>query len=229
MRRIDVLAVFLLVVAVVSYGQQKKSDVEQAGLKGKVKTIKIDSAKISNKTGQPVEGKKVTIETTNYGENGMLVKSVRVDRGERGDYFYSYDASGSRLERIRNSTASSLVKTEFKYDASGNRVEENQTGESGPVGKVEYFYDAKGNCVEKKLYNNKTLFARRIYAYGPDGNPSEETEYDPKGSIVGKQSYTYELDSSGNWTKRMTSAQGMSNGKQIVEPAEVTYRTITYY
>jgi YD repeat-containing protein len=229
MRRKHLLLLLILIIAIVAHGQQKKNDLEQAGLKGKVKTIKVDSAKISNKTGQPVEGKKVTIETTNYGENGMLVKSVRVDRGERGDYFYSYDASGNRLELIRNSTASSRVKTEFKYDASGNRTEENQTGEAGPVGKVEYFYDAKGNCVEKKLYNKQALFARRIYAYGADGNPSEEVEYDTKGSIVGKQSYTYELDSTGNWTKRMTSAQGMSNGKQIVEPAEVTYRTITYY
>jgi hypothetical protein len=216
-------------LAGLSGAQQKKSDLEHAGLKGKVKSVKIEEAKLSNKSGKQSEGKRVQLETQNYGENGMLVKSVRYDAEKRGDYFYSYDASGKRLEFIRNATSSSRVTTEFKYDANGYRIEELQTGEEGLIAKVVSVYDAKGLRTERRMYNKQGLFARRTYTYGADGNPTEEAEYDPKGGLVGKQTYSYELDATGNWIKRITSAQGMSNGKPVSEPAEVTYRTITYY
>ncbi len=229
MRRMIIPLMLAVALVAPSGAQQKKSDLEHAGLKGKVKTVKVEEAKLANKSGKQVEGKRVQAETQNYGENGMLVKSVRYDAEKRGDYFYSYDASGSRLEFIRNATSSSRVKTEFKYDANGNRLEEVQTGDEGLVAKVVSVYDAKGLRTERRMYNKQGLFARRTYTYGADGNPTEEAEYDSKGGLVGKQSYSYELDPTGNWIKRITSAQGMSDGKPVSEPAEVTYRTITYY
>src|SRR5215475_5386186 len=102
MRHTVITLLLGLVPVAASVGQQKRTDLEHVGLKIKIKTVKVEEAKLSNKSGKPVEGKKVQLETTNYGENGMLVKSVRVDAGARGDYFYSYDASGKRLELIRN-------------------------------------------------------------------------------------------------------------------------------
>jgi len=229
MRRIVITLLVVLVPVVASVGQQKKTDLEHGGLKGKIKTVKVEEAKLSNKSGKSVEGKKVQLETTTYGENGMLVKSVRVDAGARGDYFYSYEANGNRLELIRNAVTQSRVKTEFKYDGNGSRVEEVQTGDEGLVAKTTYVYDSKGRCTEKRLFNKQGRFARRTYAYKNDDNPTEEAEFDPKGGLVGKQSYSYELDSNGNWTKRITSRDMVSNGKQVSEPAEVTYRTITYF
>lgn len=229
MRRTIVVLMFTIVLVAPTGAQQRKSDLEHAGLLGKVKTVKVEEAKLSNKSGKPVEGKRVQLETQSYGENGMLVKSVRIDAGLRGDYFYSYDANGSRLELIRSATSSSHVKTEFKYDANGNRLEEVQTADEGLVGKTVNVYDARGRCTERRLYNKQGLFARRTYKYAADANPTEEAEYDPKGALVGKQSYSYEPDTTGNWIKRITSAQGMINGKPVSEPAEATYRTITYY
>lgn len=229
MRRIIIPLMIAVALVAPSGAQQKKSDLEHAGLLGKVKTVKIEEAKFSNKSGKPVEGKRVQVETQSYGENGMLAKSVRIDAGQRGDYFYSYEANGNRLELIRNANSTSHVKTEFKYDANGNWIEEVQTADEGLVGKTVYVYDAKGRCTESRLFNKQGLFARRAYTYAADANPTQEAEYDPKGGLVGKQSYSYELDPTGNWIKRITSAQGMSDGKPVSEPAAVTYRTITYY
>ena len=229
MRRIVIPLMLAVALVAPSRAQQKKTDLEHAGLKGKVKSIKIEEAKLSNKSGKPVEGKRVQLETQSYGENGMLVKSVRYDAERRDDYFYSYDSAGSRLELIRNATSSSRVKTEFKYDANGYRIEEVQIGDEGLVAKVVSVYDAKGFHAERRMYNKHGLFARRTYTYGADGNATEEAEYDPKGVLVGKQSYSYELDPTGNWTKRITSGHGMSDGKPVSEPVEATYRTITYY
>lgn len=219
----------MAVALFVADAQQKRTDLEHIGLKGKVKSVKVEEAKISNKSGKHVEGKRVQVETQNYGENGMLVKAVRYDADQRGDYFYNYDSAGNRLEFIRNALTSSRVKTEFKYDANGYRIEEVQTGDQGLVAKVVSVYDANGRRIERQMYNKQGMFARRTYAYGSDGYPSEEAEYDPKGGLVGKQAYSYELDSTGNWIKRITLAQGMSDGKPVSEPAEVTYRTIAYY
>lgn len=229
MRKVIIPLMLAVALVAPSRAQQKKSDLEHAGLKGKVKSVKVEEAKLSNKSGKLVEGKRVQLETQNYGENGMLVKSVRYDAEKRGDYFYSYDSSGNRLEFIRNATSSSRVKTEFKYDANGYRLEEVQTGDEGLVAKVVSVYDAKGFRTERRMYTKQELFARRTYTYGTGVHPTEEAEYDPKGALVGKQSYSYELDSTGNWIKRITSAQGMINGKPVSEPAEVTYRTIAYY
>ena len=229
MRRLIILLMLAATIIGRSDAQQKKSDLEHAGLLGKVKTIKVEEAKLSNKDGKRVEGKRAQLETVNYGENGMLTKAVRNDKDQRNDYFYNYESNGNRLELIRNSVTSWRVKTEFKYDANGNRIEEVQTGDDGLVGKTSYVYDAKGRVTESKSYNKQGMYARRTYSYGADSNPTQEAEYDPKGALAGKQTYTYELDSTGNWTKRVTSAQINSNGKQVIEPAEVTYRTITYY
>ena len=229
MRRIIVSLMLTVALAAPSLAQQKKTDLEHAGFKGKVKTVKVEEAKLSNKSGAPVEAKRVQIETQNYGDNGMLTKSVRIDAGARGDYFYTYVANGNRLELIRNATSSSRVKTEFKYDANGYRLEEVQTGDEGLVARIVSVYDANGLRTERRMYNKQGLFARRTYAYGADLNPTEEAEYDAKGGLAGKQGYTYEVDSTGNWIKRITFAHGTSNGKKYIEPATATYRTITYY
>ena len=97
------------------------------------------------------------------------------------------------------------------------------------MNKIEFVYDSKGRPTERRIYNKQGLFARRTYAYGAGVNPKEEAEYDPKGGLVGKQSYSYEPDSTGNWIRRITFSHGTSNGKSYIEPATATYRTITYY
>src|SRR5204863_3497638 len=95
--RTTIIALMLAIAFVRPSGaQQRKSDIEREGFKGKVKTIKVDDARLSSKSGKPVEGKRVQIETQTYGENGMLVKSVRLtDDGRLTNYFYSYDSNGS--------------------------------------------------------------------------------------------------------------------------------------
>jgi hypothetical protein len=229
MRRMITTLMIVVVLAGPSVAQQRKSDLEQAGFKGKVKTVKIEETRLSSKTGKPVEGKRIHTETQSYGENGMLVKAVRYDSGSPVDFFYSYDSKGKRLELSRTATSSTRINTEYKYDANGNKIEEVQIGDEGLVNRIVYAYDAQGRPAERKIFNKQGLFARRAYTYGADGNPTEEAEFDPKGALSAKQGYSYELDPTGNWIKRTTFAQGTSNGKSYSEPAAVTYRTITYY
>ncbi len=229
MKNVMTMLALSIVLVVPSGAQQKKSDLEQAGLLGNVKTVKVEEAKFAAKDGKKVEGKKTQVETQNYSDKGILTKSIRFDGGALTNHFYSYESNGSRLELIRSATADSRIKSEFKYDSSGNRSEEVQTNDEGLVNKVLFVFDTNGRPAEKRIFNRNGLFARRTYAYGTGANPTEEAEYDAKGALAGKQSYSYELDSTGNWVKRITSIVGTSNGKAYSEPAGVTDRTITYY
>nr|MBA3768735.1 energy transducer TonB [Acidobacteriota bacterium] len=68
-----------------------------------------------------------------------------------------------------------------------------------------------------------------VYKYDERGNISEMTLHAPDGSLIGKETYTYEFDLVGNWTKMTTSVAVIEGGKVNFEPTEVTYRTITYY
>ncbi|HEY6121007.1 MAG TPA: tetratricopeptide repeat protein [Pyrinomonadaceae bacterium] len=91
------------------------------------------------------------------------------------------------------------------YDVSGKRIENvSYPVASSPVGKEEYKYDDRGNMVEMTMR-------------GDDG------------SILSKETYAYEFDRFGNWTKMVTSLVLFEGGELKQEPVEVTYRSLTYY
>jgi periplasmic protein TonB len=92
-------------------------------------------------------------------------------------------------------------------------------------------YDIKGNKLENAYYPvaGETLTGREVYKYDDRGNISEMTLHAADGSLISKETYTYEFDFVGNWIKMMTSVALVEGGKLNFEPTEVTYRTIAYY
>lgn len=89
--------------------------------------------------------------------------------------------------------------------------------------------------------NGRRLESAHYLISGSSYNGRQEYEYDDKGNIVGmtvrgadnsilvKETYKYELDVMGNWTKMTTSKVRSESGKEVHLPDEVTYRNITYY
>ena len=91
------------------------------------------------------------------------------------------------------------------YDISGKRIENfSYPVASSPVGKEEYEYDARGNIVAMTMRNNG-------------------------GTILSKETYTYEFDPFGNWISMVTNLVVFEAGALKQEPIEVTYRSLTYY
>ncbi|HEX8773596.1 MAG TPA: energy transducer TonB [Pyrinomonadaceae bacterium] len=92
-------------------------------------------------------------------------------------------------------------------------------------------YDIKGNKSENAYYPvaGETLTGREVYKYDERGNISEMTLHGSDGSLISKETYTYEFDLVGNWVKMTASVAVIEGGKLSFEPTEVTYRTITYY
>ncbi|MDQ3668288.1 MAG: TonB family protein, partial [Acidobacteriota bacterium] len=92
------------------------------------------------------------------------------------------------------------------YDPTGRKIDSvaYPLGASTGPGKEQYLYDDKGNVVE--------MILRSI-----------------DGSMLSKETYKYEFDQLGNWTKKSSSVAVYENGKISFEPTGTTYRTISYY
>ncbi|MBD0373322.1 MAG: TonB family protein [Pyrinomonadaceae bacterium] len=92
-------------------------------------------------------------------------------------------------------------------------------------------YDIKGAKIENAYYPvpGAAVTGKEVYKYDDKGNIIEMTLQDDKGTLLSKETYTYEFDQFGNWTKMTTSVAVIENGKITFEPTEVTYRTISYY
>lgn len=92
-------------------------------------------------------------------------------------------------------------------------------------------YDIKGAKIENAYYPipGAAATGKEVYKYDDKGNIIEMTLQDEKGTLLSKETYAYEFDQFGNWTKMTTSVAVIENGKITFEPTEVTYRTISYY
>lgn len=92
-------------------------------------------------------------------------------------------------------------------------------------------YDIKGAKIENAYYpvSGAAVTGKEVYKYDDKGNIVEMTLQDEKGTLLSKETYTYEFDQFGNWIKMTTAVAVIENGKINFEPTEVTYRSISYY
>jgi TonB family protein len=92
-------------------------------------------------------------------------------------------------------------------------------------------YDLKGNKIENQYFPiaGATLTGKEVYKYDEKGNISEMTLLNPDGTLLSKETYKYEFDFLGNWSKMTTSVAMVDSRGITFEPTEVTYRSIMYY
>ncbi|HEX8174195.1 MAG TPA: nuclear transport factor 2 family protein [Pyrinomonadaceae bacterium] len=92
-------------------------------------------------------------------------------------------------------------------------------------------YDQNGRRLESAHYliSGTSYNGRQEYEYDDKGNIVSMTVRGADNSILGKETYKYEFDSVGNWTKMTTSRVVSESGKEMRRPDEVTYRSIIYY
>ena len=92
-------------------------------------------------------------------------------------------------------------------------------------------YDIKGNKIENQYFPiaGATLTGKEVYKYDEKGNISEMTMLNADGSLLSKETYKYEFDFLGNWSKMTTSVAVVDSRGITFEPTEVTYRSIMYY
>ncbi len=92
-------------------------------------------------------------------------------------------------------------------------------------------YDPTGRKIDSVVYpvEGGTLPGKEQYLYDDKGNVVEMILRSTDGSMLSKESYKYEIDRLGNWTKMSSSVAVYENGKTSFEPTGITYRAISYY
>lgn len=194
----------------------KKNDLQEANLKGKVKSVReIDYEAIQEagqiKKGKVLEGAESEVSNvlTSYNEQGYLVGREYYNFGYSLKISYKYDAEGSMVEESQYNSDGKLDSQtlyKYKYDEKGNVVEKVRSDAEGNLdSKITYRYDNKGNLVEEKwYYPDGTLSWHLTYRYNDKGykveeitnsveqSPSKITyKYDDKGSNTEREEYFY--------------------------------------
>jgi hypothetical protein len=227
-----------------------KSDAEDEGLKGRVKTVFRETQDLSGTWS--VGGRKPSA-MDYYDEKGQLTKQETYDY--KGNLFqvavYGYvDGARVRSDQMihheydpppvmvaggpggagQKSDPRYSYKFGYRYDERG-RLAEKVSYDSGGKIWLRYVYKFEGNKREESVYSEDgSLNQRYVYTLDDKGNEVEKTGYDVKdGSASERYTYVYEFDAKGNWSKRTTSQFVTKEGKSSFVPSYVTFRTIAYY
>lgn len=121
----------------------------------------------------------------------------------------SRDQDGNIIEQgWINKDGKEIRKRTLKYNELHQKIEESgKPGSRNPTFK--YKYDRKGREKERATYFKDELSSRRINSYYKDGFPSEVIAYKADGTVIWKETYTYDgktptertIDNPGNGSK----------------------------
>ena len=230
-----------------AFPQTPKTDRELVGLKGKVRSVIAQHAKLAE-DGKSLAGPQQLSYNEHYDEEGNLSEResfdyrgnisqkdvysvIDGDKTAKSQYFHhDYDppppemASSEKEQKPRDPRFS----LKFKYKNDGNTVERIAYYNDGTQGTRAVSTYERGKRVKQESYDRDgKLNLTSVSAYGERGEELESTYY-LKGSISDRYKYTdYEIDLRGNWIRRTMWISKRDNPE--FRPYETQSRTITYF
>ncbi|HMS43308.1 MAG TPA: hypothetical protein PKE69_23970 [Pyrinomonadaceae bacterium] len=134
---------------------------------------------------------------------------------------------------VKKNTPDPRYDYKYEYKFTDGKLAEMQmiynTGEEG----MRYVYNYSGNRMEKLAYTDKgELNQKYLTVFDAKGYEIEWTDFILYEKPVGKEKHIIKnetLDKQGNWTKRTYFKVEIKKGKEVLKPARIEYRTITYY
>jgi antitoxin component YwqK of YwqJK toxin-antitoxin module len=170
-----------------------------------------------------------------YGDMGALNQLDTFDNGGILIRTRIYDAAGNLVEDNHYENGKLSTRSVDTYDGNGNKIEESHHGPDGSLysdnlmnpARIINSYDIAGRLSQQILYGaDGSVTWRMNYAYDSRGNLAEQWQYRLGSFLISHRTYTYELDSVGNWS-RQTITEELSEG--CSHPMGMVYRTIAYY
>lgn len=224
------------------------SDVQDEGLKGKIKQIVKETEDLSGTF--TAQGRHMSA-IEDYNETGNRVKRVGYNGGKVFQItVYGY-IDGKRVSKsnlihdengppgikaISSTTERAKITPDPRYEFShtykylNNKLSEEKLIFNDGLPWLRYVYSFKGNEKTELIYSeNGKLNQKYISVIDENGNEIEKTDYDVAAGVYGdrKYSYAYEFDPHGNWVKKTTFKVIAGSDKPI--PCYITYRKIIYY
>jgi hypothetical protein len=229
--------------------ERARTDAEDNNLHGSVKTVYQEREDLS---GSASEGRRPN-SMEYFNNHGNLTKTELYDyKGNLSDVMLYGYIDGARVmtrKTIEHEYDPPLgVGTAEPPGAAKPKVDPRYSN------KITFKYDDQKRLIEKTWFlNNGNLTLRHVYKYSgnqldhlvytPDGslnyhsvsilddkgNEIERTDFIGEASIEGKYTFSYEFDKNGNWTKQTAAKAVTKDGKSIMEPSYIVYRTIVYY
>jgi len=192
------------------------TDRERDGLRGRVKTVKTELAKISTNPHY-VEGMRTLLMEVTYARNGMRLQQscYWADKSFTSSRVTLVDGTGQRLDiasHYKDGTVDSkLVR---RFDGRGRQTEELLFDTDGSIGhrvtfhvgeiqggvgsvtspKWVYTHDPRGRKLTKRLYDeaDQTVLLESTYTYDDTGRLSDVASYREGEVLLGRWTYGYD-------------------------------------
>lgn len=166
-------------------GPPAKSDRENAGLHGAVRTVRTEIAKISKVSDKLEEGPRRLVSIVTYDMDGQITEwtHYEADGSFKGKGVSLHDALKRRIgATLFGPDGAVSGRNEVTLDAQGkiSRVTTFKA-DGGLLTRTDYAYDSNGNKVESTVYEaDGSQGSRKVYRHDGSGNVIEEIAYDKK-------------------------------------------------
>lgn len=230
-----------------------KSDAEDEGLKGRIKLIEtedqdssgtwtVQTRKLSNIEYYDQRGNLTKRESWDYQGNPFEITvygyldGTRVSKNGTVQYEYNPPAPMALPPPPGQSTSTSQRDTRYsfkhtyKYDNQGRLSERALFTNDGKLWqRIVSTYEKRQTQI---LYYSETgkLNSKYVEKLDEQGLVIEKEDWDvTTGKLSERYAYQYEVDSRGNWTKRITLKWTTKDGQSSFVPFYTTWRKIIYY
>ena len=239
-----------------SAGAQTKTDREHDGLKGPVKSVRVELVEFAA-DGQTVLRQRHVQSMTSYDEQGNLFEELayRPDGSFWSKKTYARDGEGRKIVTSYNRDGALSSQMIYTYDTAGRIAGwANYDAKGALKNRAVNTYDKDGHLTGGEVYNaDGSLESRTVIMFDEEKKQPVNSFYDAHGALINKESLTsaggdviryqpdgavwmkethgaakFEYDAQGNWIKQ-TWPRSVTQDNKTVETIEVLYREIAYY
>lgn len=172
---------------------------ELFGLVGPVRSIRVETARVSDASGESVEGERVLTHFASFDEMGnTTAQSVFTPDGTprwKLGWGHTYDAEGRMTGTTYfNSRGTLTSRAVFVLDARGRKVEATFYNPGGTVNHIQRFsHDERGRMTrETHLNPDGTPRLTSFYTYDGGRRPTERRTQKPDGTLFQRNVFTYD-------------------------------------
>lgn len=185
-----------------------KTNKDQDGLTGTVKSVHVEVVNIFKKGDKWFAGRRKPSATIIYDK-----------QGNRTSERYHEIVFGPSLSE----------RQVAEYDIDGNVIECLSYYDGVLQNRKIISYD-RGKKIGEKAYGaDGVLIHKTSYKYDAHGVVTEMISFNADNVLIDRHAYANEYDSVGNWTKMTVRRWTNMNGRLFYQPLSEIYRTITYY